>query len=331
MARETLSIPDMSGASYANSQVLASGEVDGTFTKGDTLTTKSWVQADDTTHNLLITEITNTGQAAHSATITLGPGLHNSYPNAVGSTGSVLTVDVQADAVAQVDGINTNQVRVAVTVVGATASISNNALSFSLSPGSTAMVVSSVMSNYDDPNYQTTSVGTVHGLTPSSVDTLYASHSAWWSSFLVQLLCRDSRQDRRGVLVWVPVLDGQRLSHGRGGPRPVGQLGHRHPRLVRRLSLELQLRDPVPVHHPGEPPGADGQLRQGAHRLDGPRGAKRCGRRIQRSLLRGPDRAMPTEAPSRRPHGTRYFASYGNNGAFMGQKSDARCAPRLYR
>ena len=68
MLRLSLAAPGMSGATYAMTEELGTGEVTGTFTAaGKTLTTMSWVQADDTTTNLFVTQLSLMGGGVRPA------------------------------------------------------------------------------------------------------------------------------------------------------------------------------------------------------------------------------------------------------------------------
>ena len=78
MAKMSLAIPGMAGASYSMTQDLATAEVNGTFTlSGNTITTKSWVQADDTANNRFMTKFTYNGSGTKAVTVSLAPGNGN--------------------------------------------------------------------------------------------------------------------------------------------------------------------------------------------------------------------------------------------------------------
>ncbi len=187
MARLSLSVPGMSGASYAMAESVGQGQVTGSFALADrTLATKTWVQADDTTNNKVITEITYTGASTQTVTVALAPGDSNTNPSTVGSTGDALTLDVAADNVATVGGVPTRQVRVAVRAVGVTGTVSNGALQFTLASGQTCSLVTSIVSNLDSASYTSDAVSQIAGLAQSDVDSLYARHAAWWNTFFRQ-------------------------------------------------------------------------------------------------------------------------------------------------
>jgi alpha-L-fucosidase 2 len=116
-------------------------------------------------------------------TVSLAPGTNNTYPSSVGSSGDVLYEDVSADSAPMVGGYATRQVRVATRAVGATGTVANGQLTFSLSPGQTYVLATSVMSNVDSANYQTQAVSNVGSLTTSDVTTLGGTHQAWWDAF----------------------------------------------------------------------------------------------------------------------------------------------------
>jgi hypothetical protein len=184
MASMALSIPGMSGASFAMQENIYTGTVTGQFTlNGNQIQTTSWVSFNDTTNNLLFTEFTYSGSGAQAVTVSLAAGNGNTYPTSSGSSGSVLYRDVAADSTSAVGGYNTHQVRVAVGVVGATGTISGGTLQFTLSPGTTVTLVSSIMSNYDSSSYTTQSISNVSGSTGSSVSSELSSSEASWASF----------------------------------------------------------------------------------------------------------------------------------------------------
>ncbi len=190
MARLSISIPGMSGASYSMTESIASAEVTGSFVSGaNTIKTKSWVQADDTTDNKLVTEFTYSGSTPEDVTVSLAPGDSNKYPSAVGSSGDVLYIDVAADGVATVGSEITRKARIAVRVVGAMGAVSTangGALRFTLMPGQSYSLVSSILSNFDSPMFQSTAVSEVSGLAQTDVDALNVRHHAWWTNFYRQ-------------------------------------------------------------------------------------------------------------------------------------------------
>ena len=65
----------------------------------------------------------------------------------------VLFYDVRADDADEIQSYATARVRVATRLVGATGTVSNGQLHFSLAAGKTYALVTSVMSNFDDANY----------------------------------------------------------------------------------------------------------------------------------------------------------------------------------
>ena len=184
MASMSLSIPGMSGASFAMQENIYTGTVTGQFTLGgNEIQTNSWVSSNDTTNNYLFTQFTYSGSGTQAVTVSLAVGNGNTYPTSSGSSGSVLYYNVAGDSTSTVGGYNTHQVRIAAGVVGATGTISSGNLSFTLSPGTTVTLVSSIMSNYDSSSYTTQSISNVSGATASSVSSELSSNEAWWTSF----------------------------------------------------------------------------------------------------------------------------------------------------
>jgi alpha-L-fucosidase 2 len=184
MASMALSIPGMSGASFAMQENIYTGTVTGQFTlNGNEIQTNSWVTSNDTTNNYLFTQFTYTGSGTQAVTVSLAAGNGNTYPTSFGSSGSVLYYNVAADSTSTVGGYNTHLVRIAVGVVGATGTISSGTLQFTLSPGTTVTLVSSIMSNYDSSSYTTQSISNVSGSTTSSISSELSANEAWWASF----------------------------------------------------------------------------------------------------------------------------------------------------
>jgi len=184
MARVSLAVPDMQGSSYAMSQNIGSADVTGTFALADAqIATKTWVQADDTQHNQLFTTFSYTGLAPKEVRVSLAPGHDNTFASALGSAGDTLYLDVRADAADQVKGYTTHQVRVAARVIGAAGVIDNDQLVFRLQPGHPTTLVSCVMSNEDDADYQAQASLAIASLEPHDVEARSAAHEAFWNAF----------------------------------------------------------------------------------------------------------------------------------------------------
>jgi alpha-L-fucosidase 2 len=184
MARVSLSIPSMQGSSYSMSQNIGPADVTGTFALGeDTIVTKTWVQADDTRHNQLLTTFSYTGTAPQAVTVSLAAGHGNTFASAVASEGDALYLDVRADATDQVKGYTARQVRVAARVIGATGAVVGDQLVFTLEPGHPATLVSCVMSNEDDADYKAQAISVVASLRPSDVESESVAHEAHWDAF----------------------------------------------------------------------------------------------------------------------------------------------------
>jgi alpha-L-fucosidase 2 len=186
MARLALSIPSLAGASYSMQERLGQAEVTGSFkTSTSALTTRSWVQADDTTKNKFVTEFKNTGTSpiAVSATLNQGTGTN---PGTAGSMATTLYYDVRADSQDQVAGNDTHRVRLAVRVVGATGTIQNNALSFTVAPGATVDLLTGIMSYQDSKTYQDDVLASIATQQATDIDALTTAHRAYWSNFFKQ-------------------------------------------------------------------------------------------------------------------------------------------------
>ena len=184
MARLNLSIPGMSGASYHMEEDLAKAEARGTFSLDqNTITTRSWVQADDTVDNFFFTSLTNAGSQAQTVGISFAVGQSNAHVNAVSSSGDILYIDVRADDADALQGYKTCKVRVATRVIGAPSTISSNSLSFTLAPGESATLMTSVVSDYDDADYQTRAIDSIRSKTAADISACSSSHRAYWNNF----------------------------------------------------------------------------------------------------------------------------------------------------
>ena len=187
LARLSLAIPGMSGASYSMTESIGPAEVTGAFASGaNTLETRSWVQADDTSNNELVTELTYSGTTPQDVSVSLSPGDSNAYPSTVSSTADVLYIDVSADNVPTVGNQITHKARVAVRIIGTPGSVSGGSLHFILAPGQSYSLVTSIVSNFDSASFQSTAVNGLTALMQSDVDSMSARHRAWWSSFALQ-------------------------------------------------------------------------------------------------------------------------------------------------
>ena len=184
MARLSLSIPGMTGASYAMTESISAGEVTGNFSlNGNTIATTSWVQATDTTNNLFFTRFSYTGNGTQDVTVSLAVGNDNSNPTSTGSMADVLYEDVAGDSTDTVGGFMTHKVRIATRAVGAAGTVANGTLTFTLAPGQAVTLATGIMSNFDAAAYETQVIGDVTSLMPSDVATYSASHEAWWDTF----------------------------------------------------------------------------------------------------------------------------------------------------
>ena len=184
MANMNLAVSGMRGASYQMQEVLADGQITGSFgNKGNTIKTTSWVQATDATNNLFITQIAYSGSSPNTATVSFSAGTGNSFPTGQGTSGNIIYIDVNGDKSSSYEGYATAQVRCAATVIGAKPSITNNRLTFTMQPGNTYTVVSCIMSNYDSSSWQSLAISNISSLTASSIAADEGAHRSWWKQF----------------------------------------------------------------------------------------------------------------------------------------------------
>ncbi len=186
MARLSLSVPSLAGASYSVQERLEQAEVTGSFkTNSNSLTTRSWVQADDTTRNKFITEFKNTGNSPINVSATLSTGTDTS-PGTGGSMGDALYFDVRGDTPDQVGGYDTRRVRLAVRAVGAIGTVQNGALSFTIPAGATVDMLTGIMSYSDSATYQNDVLQSIATQQLTDIDALTTAHRAYWSNFFKQ-------------------------------------------------------------------------------------------------------------------------------------------------
>ncbi len=182
LGRLNILVPAMAGASYRMEENIASANVTGTFSKGpETITTRTWVSGDDTTHNFLVTIFSNAGPQPQPFSISLSRGNENNNDFNVGTSGNVLYIDLRADKEDALEGFKTCQVRVGAVVIGEESEISDGALHFTLEPGKSAILVASVMSNHDSESFQTDVVDVISNKTAADIEALSASHQAYWN------------------------------------------------------------------------------------------------------------------------------------------------------
>ena len=186
MARLALSIPSLSGATYAMQERVGRAEVTGSFkTGGNALSSRSWVQADDTVKNKLVTEFKNTGAAPLTVSATLSAGMGTSAGTS-GAMGATLYYDVRADSQDKVGGFDSPRVRIAARVVGATGAVQNGTLSFTIAPGATVFLLTGIMSYADSKTYQDDVLASIATQQPADITALTTAHLAYWASFFRQ-------------------------------------------------------------------------------------------------------------------------------------------------
>ncbi|HTM45126.1 MAG TPA: hypothetical protein VL137_09245 [Polyangiaceae bacterium] len=183
LGKVMLSVPGLAGASYAMQQKLKVAEVTGTFAlSNDQVQTQSWVQADDTTRNLLITRLDYQGTAPQPASISLAVG-QDTTMGTPGSAQDTLFLDLRADDVDEVGGYPTPRVRMATRVVGTHGTVQGESLNFTLEPGKPVWLVTGIMSNLDAAGYDAEILSTMAALDADQIAALNQSHRAYWENF----------------------------------------------------------------------------------------------------------------------------------------------------
>ena len=90
---------------------------------------------------------------------------------------------MRADSADTVGGYNTHRARIATRVIGTTGTISSNTLNFTLSPGGTYTLITSIMSNYDNASYQSLAISNISSKTQGDADNYLNAHHTWWNNF----------------------------------------------------------------------------------------------------------------------------------------------------
>ncbi|MBM7566404.1 glycosyl hydrolase family 95 catalytic domain-containing protein [Paenibacillus sacheonensis] len=184
LSRVLLRIPGMVGASYRMEQQLANAEAVGTFTlNGHTITTRSRAQATDSIGSLMITHLDYEGNGPLEAFVEFEPGKQNPIPVTIGYEGDVLLQDVRADYEDRIKGCDTVKVRLATRIVGAAGKIEGNRLRFALQPGQSYVLLTSVVSNHDDADYEARAIRAIQSMSLTEADGDRSNHLAWWASF----------------------------------------------------------------------------------------------------------------------------------------------------
>ncbi|WP_370370033.1 hypothetical protein [Catenulispora sp. GP43] len=178
LGRIVVTAAGLSGSSYNVVQDIAHAEVRGTYTLGgQTLTTTSWVDANSGTY---VTSFALSGGSAQSIGITVQNG--SGGTPTVGSSGNDLDADVAADTGAGTDP----HARIAARTIGQTPSISGNAITLTMQPGTTSTLVAGIVSSIDSSSWQSSADALVSTLTQSDVDTRKAAHRSWWQGYWSQ-------------------------------------------------------------------------------------------------------------------------------------------------
>ncbi|WP_370110528.1 hypothetical protein [Streptacidiphilus sp. MAP12-33] len=178
LGRIVINASGLSGSSYKVVQDIAHAEVDGTYTlNGQTLATSSWVDANSGT---VVTSFTLTGGSAQNIGISLQNG--SGGTPTVSTTGNDLDADVYADTGTGSDP----HARMAARIIGSAQTISGNTLSMSLQPGSTATLVTGIVSSIDSSSWQSGADALVQNLAQTDVDNHNAAHRSWWQSYWSQ-------------------------------------------------------------------------------------------------------------------------------------------------
>ena len=178
LGRIVVAAPSMAGSSYHVVQNIAQAQVQGTYTLGAaTLSTASWVSA---TENVFVTSFSLTGGGAQNITISLQNGA-GGVP-AVSTSGN----DLDADVVAAPNGTGGPDARMAARTIGQTQSVSGNAITLTMQPGTTSTLVVGIQSSADSSGYQSAADSLVGSLAQSDVNTLLAAHESWWQSYWSQ-------------------------------------------------------------------------------------------------------------------------------------------------
>lgn len=182
VGRIGLTIPELKGATYHQEEDLEHAEVRGRFTEGGTtVLTRSWVDANQ---NLLVTELRSEGQKSVAVSVRQMSGAANSpepvRAQSVDVEQRICSFDRKAD---ELPG-RCREVSVATRVLAPGVTMNHDGeMVFTLRPGETAAVVTSVMSDLDTPDFATATARRVAGLRRSDIARLNKAHRRWWARF----------------------------------------------------------------------------------------------------------------------------------------------------
>ncbi|KRF09937.1 glycosyl hydrolase family 95 catalytic domain-containing protein [Paenibacillus sp. Soil787] len=76
-----------------------------------------------------------------------------------------------------------SKVRMATRVIGASTTVADGKLTFTMQPGSQYQIATSIISSRDDADYQNKALSDVSTLTSTQISSKNASHRGWWQNF----------------------------------------------------------------------------------------------------------------------------------------------------
>lgn len=164
-------IPELEGASYYAEQVLANGNVNAVFKKGELVVSlKLFVPA---TSNVAIAELSVTGG---SCTVDLHAWAKQGFESTVdsGQNGNIQYAQRHFD---QPDLDWPSHVALAVSVAGAKGN------SFVLKPSSKIIIAAGICTNHENKDYLNTAIARAKAVTAASVKTFRQKNDNWWKQF----------------------------------------------------------------------------------------------------------------------------------------------------
>ena len=164
-------IPELEGASYYAEQVLANGNINATFQKGNLVfLLKVFVPA---TSNMLVAEMSATGG---SCTVNMNVWAKQGFESRVdsGQKGNVLYAQRHFDSA----GLDwPSHVAIAATVIGA------KGKSFILKPSAKVILAAGICTNHEKNSYLNTAISRAKNATTASIQSLKQKNGRWWQQF----------------------------------------------------------------------------------------------------------------------------------------------------
>jgi hypothetical protein len=168
-----VNIAALKGASWNAEQVMDKAAIQASFTNGQTkVSLNTWVAA---THNTVVAEFTATERCLLQLKLWAPEG--NTSVNNTGTSNGVQWVSRSFKDTALLEW--PCDVAIAMKVLGA--SIKDNAIA--LLPGKKVIIILTLFTNFDHPQWKDHAIRTASGLTATGIEKMRTAHERWWQQF----------------------------------------------------------------------------------------------------------------------------------------------------